>query len=153
MPFSRKNRSFWHFFCCFGAFFLGKNRLFSYGWMSSLFAPYKNTLFFVYCGSPSHAFSSKNPLSAHVPRSSQKAPRHFAEGAWKASKKHPEKFPEGFQSAPRRLPGGSQKAPRRSNKAPGRFPEGSKRFHKTPRKAPKRLQEVPRGSQTLPEGS
>jgi len=34
--------------CCFDAFFIGKNRLFSYGWMSSLFAPYLNALFFAY---------------------------------------------------------------------------------------------------------
>ena len=86
-------------FCCFASFFLGKNRLFSYAWMSSLFAPYKNAVLFAYCDPPSHPFSSKNLFSAHVPRGSQKAPRNFAEGTRKASRKHSEKFPEGFQKA------------------------------------------------------
>ena len=108
-------------------------------------------LFFVYCSSPSHAFSSKDPLSAHVPRGSQKAPRNFAEGTQKASRKHPEKFPEGSQKASRTLPEGSQKAPRRSNEAPRRFPEGSqtlpqgsqKGFQKGSQKAPRSSQKAP----------
>ena len=146
VEFSSKKNAVFCICCCFASFFLGKNRLFSYAWMSSLFAPYKNAVLFAYCDPPSHPFSSKNLFSAHVPRGSQKAPRNFAEGTRKASRKHSEKFPEGSQKASRTLPEGSQKAPRRSNEAPRRFPEGSQTL---PQGSQKGSQKAPRSSQRL----
>ena len=165
-------------FCSFGRFFLEKNtvfclfwllwcifprenRLFSFGWMSSLFAPNKNASFFAFCGSPSYVFSPKNLLSAHVPRGSQKAPRNFAEGAQKVSRKHPEKFPESSHKASRTLPEGSQTLPQSSQKVPKsppddsttlpewrpkgskNLPEAPRRSQKAPRKIPKKVQEAP----------
>jgi hypothetical protein len=117
---------------------------FSYGWMSSLFAPNKNASFFAFCTSPSYVFSPKNLLSAYAPSGSQKAPRNFAEGSQKAPRKIPRGLPEGFQQVPE----GSQKAPRRSSKVPRRFPKASQTI---PQGSQNGYQKAPRTSQRLPD--